>query len=117
MHMQNLVKIHAFVFKILSGNKILTSIKDHNSGIKLWILTHNNPKLDLVNISAYAKFGQIPSIRSQDIEWDGITTWRNDGQPETVYLHTHTLYAAGYNNTNVVGVHYLFLEKQEQRNA
>ena len=29
----------------------------------------NNPNLDLVNIIAYAKLGQIPSIRSQAIEW------------------------------------------------
>ena len=28
----------------------------------------NNPNLDLVNIDAYAHFGQIPSICSQDIE-------------------------------------------------
>ena len=28
----------------------------------------NNPNLDVVNINAYAKFGQIPSICSQDIE-------------------------------------------------
>ena len=26
----------------------------------------NNPDLDLININAYAKFGQIPSIYSQD---------------------------------------------------
>ena len=29
----------------------------------------NNPNLDFVNTNAYAKLGQIPSIRSQDIEW------------------------------------------------
>ena len=29
----------------------------------------NNPNLDVFNIIAYAKFGQIPSIISQDIEW------------------------------------------------
>ena len=29
---------------------------------------HNNPNLDFVNINAYAQFGQIPSICSQDIE-------------------------------------------------
>ena len=29
----------------------------------------NNPNLDLVNINAYAKLGQIPSIRAQDIVW------------------------------------------------
>ena len=44
----------------------------------------NNPNLDLVNIDAYAKFCQSPSIRSQDIERKrsqnhGMT---NDGQPE-----------------------------------
>ena len=63
---QNLVKFHQFVLKILSGNEILTSIKDHSSVIHLRKLTCNNPNLDLVN--AYSKFGQIPSIRSQDIE-------------------------------------------------
>ena len=29
MRMQNLVKIYQFVLKMLSGNKILTSIKGH----------------------------------------------------------------------------------------
>ena len=29
----------------------------------------NNPNLDLVNMNAYIKFGEIPSICSQDIEW------------------------------------------------
>ena len=28
----------------------------------------NNPNLDLDKLNAYAKFDQIPSIRSQDIE-------------------------------------------------
>ena len=46
---------------------------------------HNNPNLDLVNINASAKFGQIPSFCSQDIEWK----WSfNDGimdNPKTVY--------------------------------
>ena len=28
----------------------------------------NNPNLNLVNMNAYAKLGQIPSIHSQDIE-------------------------------------------------
>ena len=34
----------------------------------------NNTNLDLVNINAYAKFGQNPSIRSQDLEWKRILT-------------------------------------------
>ena len=29
----------------------------------------NNPKLDHVNMNAYIKFGEILSIRPQDIEW------------------------------------------------
>ena len=29
----------------------------------------NNPNLDVFNINAYAKFGQISSIISQHIEW------------------------------------------------
>ena len=31
-------------------------------------MTNNNPKLDLVNVDVHTKFGQILSIRSQDIE-------------------------------------------------
>ena len=31
-------------------------------------LMRNNPRLDLVNVNAYAKFAQIPSIPSPDIE-------------------------------------------------
>ena len=57
-----------FVLKILSGNKILTSIKGRNS-FKIWgKMTGNNPKLDLVNVDVHTKFGQILSIRSQDNE-------------------------------------------------
>ena len=66
--MQNLVKFHQFVLKILSGNEILILIRGHNSVIDLLNLTRNNPNLDLVNINVYAKFGHIPSIGSQDIE-------------------------------------------------
>ena len=32
-------------------------------------MTGNNPKLDLVNIKAYTRFGKIMSICSEDIEW------------------------------------------------
>ena len=45
--------------------------------------TGNNPKLGLVNVDVHTKFGQILSIRSQDIEWKphihGITESRNNG--------------------------------------
>ena len=39
-------------------------------------MTCNNPKLDLVNMNAYIKFGEILSICSQDIE----RTRNYDGQ-------------------------------------
>ena len=77
--MQNLIEFHQFIIKSLSGNEILTSIKGQNYVRNSQKLTSNDPNLDLVNINAYAKFGQIPSICSQDIEQKQS---RNDGQPE-----------------------------------
>ena len=52
----------------MSGKEILTSIKGNNSVNILRKIMGNNPKLDLVNIDVHTKFGQILSIRSQDIE-------------------------------------------------
>ena len=55
--------------KIMSGNENLTLIKGHYSVTNMWKMTVNNPNLlDLVNINAHTKFGQILSTRSQDIE-------------------------------------------------
>ena len=55
---------------LLSGNKILVSIKGRNS-VKYFPkkMMSKNPKLDLVNVDVHTKFGHILSIRSQDIEW------------------------------------------------
>ena len=68
MHLQNLFKFHQFVLKTLSGNEIPTSMKVHNYVINLRKQMRNNPNLDVYNINAYAKFGQIPSIISQNIK-------------------------------------------------
>ena len=68
MLLQNLVNIHLFILKVLSGNEILTSLKGRNSVINLQKWTPNNPKLDVVNINACAKFGQTPFTHPQDIE-------------------------------------------------
>ena len=68
MCIQNFVGFCQFVLKILSGNKILTSIKGRNSVKILRKMTGNNPKLDHVNVDVLSKFGQILSICSQDIE-------------------------------------------------
>ena len=54
--------------RILSGNVILTSIKGHNSLTNLQKMTANIPNVDLVSFNSYIKFGEIPSICSQDIE-------------------------------------------------
>ena len=47
MCIQNLVKFCPLVLKIWSGNKILTSIKGHNSVANLRKMTLYNPNLDL----------------------------------------------------------------------
>ena len=49
-----MVKFCRFVLKILSGNKILTSIKGHKSVTKLRKMTVNNYYLDRVNKYVYA---------------------------------------------------------------
>ena len=68
MSKQNLVQFCPLVLKILSGNEILTSIKGHNSIANSRNLPLYNPKLDIINVLVYAKFGKILSIGSQDIE-------------------------------------------------
>ena len=62
----NLLNIDSdFPFVIIKQNKNLKSIKGHNSVTKT---TGNNPKLNLVKMNAYTKFGHILSISSQDIK-------------------------------------------------
>ena len=43
-------------------------MKGHNSGTNVLKIICNDPKLDLVNMNAYIKFGEILSICSQDVE-------------------------------------------------
>ena len=62
-------QILSIFLRILSGNKILKSIKGCNSVKILRKMTCNNLKLDLVNVDLHTKFGQILSIHSQVIEW------------------------------------------------
>ena len=104
--MQNFIKIHLFILFILkillSGNEIMTSFKGHNSVLNLWILTLNNPKLDVVNINAYVKFGQNPSKFSQDTEWKRKCYGRTDRQMDnlkTVYSPPLYFLRGCYNET------------------
>ena len=68
MCMQNLVLFCQFVFKILSKNQFLTSIKGRNSIANLRKTIIYDTNIDLVNDNVYTKFGLNRSICSQDIE-------------------------------------------------
>ena len=68
MCIQNLVLFCQFVLKILSKNRILTSIKGRNSVANLRKTKIYKTNLDLVTDNVYTNFGLILSIRSQDIE-------------------------------------------------
>ena len=63
-----MVKLCPFVLKISNGNEILAYSKGHNSGTNGQKMMCHNPNVDLVNMNAYIKFGEILSICSQDIE-------------------------------------------------
>ena len=68
MCLQSLVSFCQFVLKILSKNRILTSIKGSNSVANLRKTMTYNTNVDLVNDNVYTKFDLNQSIRSQDIE-------------------------------------------------
>ena len=68
MYIQNVVLICQFVLKILSKNRILTSIKGSNFVANLQNTMIYNTNIDLVNDNVFTKFSLILSIRSQDIE-------------------------------------------------
>ena len=67
MCIQNLVLFCQFVLKILSKNRILTSIKGSNSVANLQKTKIYNTNIHLVN-DVFTKLGLILSIRSKDIE-------------------------------------------------
>ena len=62
MCIQTLVSFCQFVLKILSKNRILTSIKGRNSVANLRKTTIYNTKVDLVSDNVYTKFGLNRSI-------------------------------------------------------
>ena len=67
MHLQNVIKIHPFVLKILRKNTFLhqsraITVKNERK------IFFNNPNLHLVNINAYTKFDRNPQNYSQDTE-------------------------------------------------
>ena len=68
MCIQNLVSFCQFVLKILSKNRILTSIKGSNFVVNLRKTKIYNTNIDLVNANVYTKFGLDLFILSKDIE-------------------------------------------------
>ena len=68
MCIQNLVKFCPFILKIWRKNKILMSIKGHNSVANLRKMMFYNPNVDLGNANVDTKFCLILSIHSQDME-------------------------------------------------
>ena len=68
MQLQNFIKIHQLVHKILSINEISMSIKGHNSVENEQKILFNHQNLHLVNINVQTKSDRNPQINSQDIE-------------------------------------------------
>ena len=62
MCIKYLVRFCQFIFKILSGRYILTSIKGRCSVKSLRKIAGNNSKLDHVNVDVHTKIGQILEI-------------------------------------------------------
>ena len=65
--MQNLIKFHQSLYKILSGNGILTISKCHKAVVNRKCIC-NTPNLDLFKVNASAKVDHISSIRSEDVQ-------------------------------------------------
>ena len=68
MCIQNLVSFCQFVLKILSKNRILTSIKGSKSVANLRKTKILDINIDIVNDNVYTKFGFNLFILSRDIE-------------------------------------------------
>ena len=109
MHLQNFIKIHQLVHKILTINEISTSIKGHKSVENERKILFNHPNLHLVNINAHTKFDRNPQINSQDIEHKrrsrAITLLKTD-QKITCIRHNMNLvfinaYTKFYQNSSI----------------
>ena len=79
MCIQNLVKFCPLVLKILSGNKILTSIKGRNSVANLQNLPLYNPNLETINVNALVICNHGPPTpgegRGIAVEMSGVFTF------------------------------------------
>ena len=116
LHTQNFIRILQFVLKILNGNKILTSIKGHNSVEKQQKIICNCPHLHFVNINAFTKFYQNQSIGPQDIEHKqnfGINQWSNLLKMNEKYCSIIQIYifSISMHKQNFIEIHKLIHKK------
>ena len=68
MHLQDFIKIHQLVHKILGINEISALIKGPNSVENEQKSLFNHPYLHSVNINAYGNFDRNTEISSENIE-------------------------------------------------
>ena len=105
MCIQNLVSFCQFILKILSKNRILTSIKGSNSVANLRKTKIYKINIDLVNDNVHTKFGLNLLILSQDIEQKQILT-STKGRNSVANLRKTMIY-----NTNIDLVNYNVYKK------
>ena len=108
MHINNFIKIHPFILKILSKHKILTSIKGHNSVVNELNWPICNPKPLIPNINDYAKFekknlSKNTQVREWKLSADGQTwtdgrTLKRFGEYNKI---PHHLSVVGYKKNNL----------------
>ena len=72
--MQNFIKFHLLIHKILSRKEILAITKGHSSVIHFQKMMHKNSNLDLVKVDAYGKFHQFISEITNNLktEYPGV---------------------------------------------
>ena len=104
MHLQNFIKIHQLVHKILSPNEISASIKGHNAVENERKILFNHPNLYLVNINAYTKFDRNPQINSQDIEHKQNSDVNQGPKITCIYYTTWNLYISMHKQ-NFIKIH------------
>ena len=67
MHIASLMKIPCYLLKFSSGNENM-GVSGADNFVKIWgNLPISNPKPDLLNVNAYSKFGENPSLFTQVI--------------------------------------------------
>ena len=100
MCIQILVKFCPLVLKILSGNEILTSIKDRNSVVNLRNLMLYNPNLDIIYVICIQNFVKFCALVLKILSGNEILT-SNKGHNSVANLRKMTPYNPNLDTINV----------------